>query len=70
LTVAEALAIVTEWKEFRSPDFDVIKAKLKTPVIFDGRNLYDPQHRARGLEYFAIGSMKTVCLEYFAIGRK
>jgi len=53
---ADALAIVTEWKEFRSPDFEAIKAKLKTPVVFDGRNLYDPaQPRAAGLEYFAIG---------------
>jgi UDPglucose 6-dehydrogenase len=53
---ADALAIVTEWKEFRSPDFDAIKAKLKTPVIFDGRNLYDPASpRKAGLEYFAIG---------------
>lgn len=53
---ADMLAIVTEWKEFRAPDFAVIKAKLKTPVIFDGRNLYDPAHvRAAGLTYFAIG---------------
>ena len=53
---ADALIIVTEWKEFRSPDFDAIKAKLKTPVIFDGRNLYDPATpRKAGLEYFAIG---------------
>jgi UDPglucose 6-dehydrogenase len=53
---ADALAIVTEWKEFRSPDFDAIKVKLKTPVIFDGRNLYDPASpRKAGLEYFAIG---------------
>ncbi|MBK7765969.1 MAG: UDP-glucose/GDP-mannose dehydrogenase family protein [Sulfuritalea sp.] len=53
---ADVLAIVTEWKEFRSPDFDAIKAKLKMPVIFDGRNLYDPAHpRAAGLEYQAIG---------------
>ena len=53
---ADVLAIVTEWKEFRSPDFDAIKAKLRTPVIFDGRNLYDPAHpRAAGLEYLAIG---------------
>ena len=56
LAGADVLAIVTEWKEFRSPDFDAIKRKLKTPVIFDGRNLYDPAHpRAAGLEYFAIG---------------
>lgn len=53
---ADMLAIVTEWKEFRAPDFSTIKAKLKTPVIFDGRNLYEPAHvRAAGLEYFAIG---------------
>ncbi|PKO83997.1 MAG: UDP-glucose 6-dehydrogenase [Betaproteobacteria bacterium HGW-Betaproteobacteria-11] len=53
---ADALAIVTEWKEFRSPDFDLIRAKLKTPVIFDGRNLYEPASvRQAGLEYFAIG---------------
>jgi len=53
---ADALVIVTEWKEFRSPDFDAIKAKLKSPVIFDGRNLYDPKLvRAMGLEYLAIG---------------
>jgi UDPglucose 6-dehydrogenase len=53
---ADALAIVTEWKEFRSPDFDLIKAKLKSGVIFDGRNLYEPAHpRAAGLEYHAIG---------------
>ncbi len=53
---ADALAIVTEWKEFRSPDFDSIRTKLKAPVIFDGRNLYDPaQVRAAGIEYHAIG---------------
>jgi len=53
---ADALVIVTEWKEFRSPDFDAIKAKLKSPVIFDGRNLYDPKLvRSMGLEYLAIG---------------
>jgi UDPglucose 6-dehydrogenase len=53
---ADALIIVTEWKEFRSPDFDNLKAKLKTPVIFDGRNMYDPQLvRGMGFEYLAIG---------------
>ena len=53
---ADALAIITEWKEFRSPDFDAIKAALRTPVIFDGRNLYDPAvPRAAGLQYFGIG---------------
>ena len=53
---ADALAIVTEWQEFRSPDFAAIREKLKTPAIFDGRNLYDPATvRAQGLEYFPIG---------------
>ena len=53
---ADALVIVTEWKEFRSPDFDTIKAKLKNPLIFDGRNMYDPKLvRAMGFEYLAIG---------------
>ena len=53
---ADALVIVTEWKEFRSPDFDVIRQGLQQPVIFDGRNLFDPELvRAQGFEYFAIG---------------
>jgi len=53
---ADALAIITEWQEFRSPDFAAIKAKLKTPAIFDGRNLYTPAVLRRlGIEYFAIG---------------
>ena len=56
LNGADALAIVTEWQEFRSPDFDAIKATLKNPVIFDGRNLYDPGFVKRfGLKYYAIG---------------
>ena len=53
---ADALAIVTEWQEFRSPDFAAIKARLKTPAIFDGRNLYDPAVlRSLGIEYHPIG---------------
>jgi UDPglucose 6-dehydrogenase len=53
---ADALAIVTEWKAFRSPDFDALKSTLRHPVIFDGRNLYEPSAvRAHGLEYFPIG---------------
>jgi len=56
LTGTDALVIVTEWKEFRAPDFEAVKGKLKSPVIFDGRNLYDPQNpRKVGLEYFPIG---------------
>lgn len=53
---ADALVIVTEWKVFRSPDFEQIKRRLKTPVIFDGRNLYEPEAMAQaGIEYHAIG---------------
>ncbi len=53
---ADALVIVTEWKEFRSPDFDRIKATLKTPTIFDGRNLYEPSLvQKAGLVYESIG---------------
>lgn len=53
---ADALLVVTEWKAFRSPNFDEMKAKLKNPVVFDGRNLYDPAAmREQGFEYFSIG---------------
>jgi UDPglucose 6-dehydrogenase len=57
LTNADALLIVTEWKEFRSPDFEKIKQTLKAPIILDGRNIYDP------------GSMKALGFDYEAIGR-
>ena len=53
---ADALLIVTEWNEFREPDFDRMKKLLKKPVIFDGRNLYDPAHiRELGFQYSSIG---------------
>ena len=53
---ADALMIVTDWKEFRRPDFDQMREKLKQPVIFDGRNLYEPHRMAeRGFEYYGIG---------------
>jgi UDPglucose 6-dehydrogenase len=53
---ADALAIVTEWKEFRSPDFAGLRARLKQPVIFDGRNLYEPAELRRlAFEYYPIG---------------
>jgi UDPglucose 6-dehydrogenase len=53
---ADALVIVTEWKAFRSPDFERIRQLLRQPVIFDGRNLFDPARvAAAGIEYFAIG---------------
>src|SRR5213080_4817919 len=58
---ADALAIVTEWQEFRSPDFERLKEILKAPLIFDGRNLYDPAMVSRfGLTYHAIGRGKTL----------
>ncbi len=56
LNGADALVIVTEWKVFRSPNFELIKASLKQAVIFDGRNLYEPQRmRQLGFTYYAIG---------------
>ena len=57
LAGADALVIVTEWKEFRSPDFDAIRHSLREPVVFDGRNLFEPT------------LMKTLGIEYHAIGR-
>jgi len=54
---ADALVIVTEWKSFRSPDLEGLRAALKEPVIFDGRNLFDP------------AAMKAAAFEYFAVGR-
>ncbi|MBI3401918.1 MAG: UDP-glucose/GDP-mannose dehydrogenase family protein [Acidobacteria bacterium] len=56
LAGADALAIVTDWNEFREPDFDKMRALLKAPVVFDGRNIYSPEHmRALGFTYFSIG---------------
>lgn len=56
LTGSDALVIVTEWNEFRSPDFDMIRERLNDPVIFDGRNLYDPVFvREHGIAYYGIG---------------
>jgi UDPglucose 6-dehydrogenase len=53
---ADALVVMTEWQVFRAPDFDTIRARLNQPVIFDGRNLYDPARLARkGFAYYAIG---------------
>jgi len=55
-TGADALVIVTEWKEFRGQDFEMMRARLRAPLLFDGRNLYDPAlARAAGLEYVSIG---------------
>jgi UDPglucose 6-dehydrogenase len=55
---ATFLVISTEWKAYRSPDFNLIKSKLRYPVIFDGRNLYEPT------------DMKTLGIEYYGVGRR
>ena len=61
LNGADALALVTEWNEFRSPNFDAIKKSLSHPVIFDGRNLYEPSLMQQlGFKYFAIGRGDSV----------
>lgn len=52
----DALALVTEWKPFRNPDFELMKKSMRLPLIFDGRNQYDPKHlKSMGFEYFGIG---------------
>jgi UDPglucose 6-dehydrogenase len=52
---ADALVILTDWKTFKHPDFDALKTTLRQPLIFDGRNLYDPAIRDRGFDYRAVG---------------
>ncbi|MEA2595864.1 MAG: UDPglucose 6-dehydrogenase [Thermomicrobiales bacterium] len=60
---AEALVICTEWRAFRSPDWAVVKATLKRPVVFDGRNIHDPDRMAKeGITYFGIGLGESVAL--------
>lgn len=61
LIEADALLIVTEWPVFRTPDFDEIRNNLKSPVIFDGRNLYDVEHMDElGFDYFSIGRKEVM----------
>jgi UDPglucose 6-dehydrogenase len=56
LNGADALIICTEWQQFKAPDFELIRQRLKAPVIFDGRNLYDAERLARnGFQYFPMG---------------
>lgn len=58
---ADALLILTEWNEFRSPDFEKMASLMNSPCVFDGRNIYDPEEiKAHGLEYFSIGQGKNV----------
>lgn len=64
---ADALVIVTEWKEFRSPDFERIRAALRHPVVFDGRNMFDPAlPESVGIEYHAIGRVTAASRSYAA----
>ena len=58
---ADALVVVTEWKQFRSPDFAALKARLADAVVFDGRNLYEPaEPEAAGLAYYGIGRGRSL----------
>ena len=58
---ADALVIVTEWKAFRSPDFERIRASLREPVLFDGRNMFEPDTvESAGLAYYGIGRGRSV----------
>ena len=53
---AHALAIMTEWNVYRRPDWDEVMALMKTPTVFDGRNLFEPERmRERGFQYYSIG---------------
>lgn len=62
---ADALIICTEWKNFRAPNFDVVKAALINPVVFDGRNLYEPEKMASlGIDYYAVGRGLSVHLNH------
>jgi len=61
LEKADALIIVTEWQQFKAPDFETIKLTLNSPVIFDGRNIYDPKTLASyGINYYSIGSNNVI----------
>ena len=54
----DALVVITEWNEFRRPNFEKVKSLMKTPVIFDGRNIYDPHEmRSMGFTYYGIGRL-------------
>jgi UDPglucose 6-dehydrogenase len=56
LNNADVLVIMTEWRQFKAPNLDVIKQALKSPAIFDGRNLFEPARmKERGIDYFGIG---------------
>ena len=68
---ADSLAIATEWQEFRSPDFQTLKRELADPVIFDGRNLYDPRMLVNlGIAYYGIGRGQSVAAFEDSPGRQ
>ena len=61
---ADVLVILTEWNEFRNPDFAVLKSKLKSPVVFDGRNIFEPEKmKELGFTYFGIGRKPVIASE-------
>ena len=63
---ADALVVATEWNEFRRPDWARVRAALTQPVVFDGRNLYDPEGMARrGFEYHSVGRPHVPSVESF-----
>ncbi len=63
LAAADALVILTEWRQFKNPDFNEVKAQLRSPVIFDGRNMYDPKLLEKmGFDYYGIGRGKALAL--------
>ncbi|MBT8088461.1 MAG: hypothetical protein KJO46_10510, partial [Gammaproteobacteria bacterium] len=71
LSGSDALVIMTEWQEFRSPDFEHLKRQLKDPVIFDGRNLFDPAMlHTLGITYYAIGRATSGSNADFYYGRR
>ena len=58
---ADALVVITEWKQFRSPDFEGLAARLADSVVFDGRNLYEPADvEAAGIAYYGIGRGRSI----------
>ena len=62
----DGLVVLTDWPEFRTPDFEAIRARLRQPVVFDGRNLYDPDSVSRaGLKYFGVG--RSACSQSKAV---
>ncbi len=65
---ADALIIMTEWKAYRSPDFAKVKQRLRHPIIFDGRNLYEPEDVvAAGLQYWGVGRQGALVFDLMGL---